>query len=222
MIALFSAGASAQGNWATWQLWLHGGSFGVKDPQFHRDVSFYAWDYPAYRLMLGFGFTAIIFAIILSAVVHYLSGAIRLQTPGPKVTPAARRHLTVLVFVFVVLKAIAYWLDRYGLVFSDRSKFTGASYTDVHAVLPARTILFWIALVIAAGLIASLWLRSTLLPGDRVRLDARAEHSDQRHLSGDPAAGLGQAERQPQGSAVHQAQHQRDPHGLQHRDQDAT
>ena len=165
VIALFSAGASAQGNWATWQLFLHGGSFGVKDPQFHRDVSFYAWDYPAYRLMLGFGFTAIIFAIILSTVVHYLSGAIRLQTPGPKVTPAARRHLTVLVFVFVVLKAIAYWLDRYGLVFSDRSTFTGASYTDVHAVLPARTILFWIAIVIAAGLIASLWLRSTLLPG---------------------------------------------------------
>jgi uncharacterized protein len=165
LIALFSAGVSAQGNWATWQLFLHGGTFGQKDPQFHRDISFYAWDYPAYRLLLGFGFTAIIFAIILSAIVHYLSGAIRLQTPGPKVTLAARRHLTVLVFVFVVLKAIAYWLDRYGLVFSDRSKFTGASYTDVHAVLPSRTILFWIAIVIAAGLIASLWLRSTLLPG---------------------------------------------------------
>jgi uncharacterized protein len=127
-------------------------------------VSFYAWDYPVYRVLLSFGFTAIIFAIVLSTIVHYLSGAIRVQTPGPKITLAARRHLTILVFVFVVLKAIAYWLDRYGLVFSDRSKFTGASYTDVHAVLPARTILFWIAIVIAAGLIASLWLRSTMLP----------------------------------------------------------
>jgi hypothetical protein len=165
LVALFAAGISAQGNWATWQLWLHGKSFGVTDPQFHLDVSFYAFDYPTYRLMLGFGFTAIVFAIILSLIVHYLTGAIRLQTPGPKVTPAARRHLTVLVFFFVVLKAIAYWLDRYGLVFSDRSRFTGASYTDVHAVLPARTILFWIAIVIAAGLLASLWLRSTLLPG---------------------------------------------------------
>src|SRR6478672_1616102 len=164
LIALFSAGMSAQGNWATWQLWLNGKSFGVTDEQFHLDVSFYAFDYPAYRLLLGFGFTAIIFAIILSALIHYLTGAIRLQTPGPKVTVAARRHLTLLVFAFVVLKAIAYWLDRYGLVFSDRSKFTGASYTDVHAVLPARTILFWIALIIAAGLIASLWLRNTMLP----------------------------------------------------------
>jgi len=164
LIALFSAGMSAQGNWATWQLFLNGQSFGTRDPQFHLDVSFYAFDYPAYRLMLGFGFTAIIFAIILSALIHYLTGAIRLQTPGPKITVAARRHLTLLVFVFVVLKAIAYWLDRYGLVFSGRSTFTGASYTDVHAVLPARTILFWIALVIAAGLIASLWLRNTMLP----------------------------------------------------------
>lgn len=164
VIALFSAGLSAQNNWPTWQLWLHSTSFGQTDPQFHLDVSFYAFDYPAYRLLLGFGFTSLVFAIILSAIVHYLTGAIRLQTPGPKVTPAARRHLTLLVFVFVLLKALAYWLDRYGLVLSDRSKFTGASYTDVHAVLPARTILFWIALIIAAGLIASLWLRNTMLP----------------------------------------------------------
>ena len=164
-IGLLSAGLSAQGNWSTWQLWINGTKFGQKDPQFGKDISFYAWDYPAYRLMLGFGFAAIIFAIILSVVVHYLCGSIRVQTPGPKVTLAARRHLTVLVFVFVVLKAIAYWFDRYGFVFSQRSKFTGASYTDVHAALPARTILFWIALVIAAGLIGSLWLNSTLLPG---------------------------------------------------------
>ncbi|MDQ2749385.1 MAG: UPF0182 family protein [Actinomycetota bacterium] len=165
VIALFAAGLSAQGRWQTWQLWLHGTSFGVRDAQFGRDIKFFAWDYPAYRLMLGFGFTAILFAIILSVGVHYLSGAIRLQTPGPKITLSARRHLTVLGFVFVSLKSVAYWLDRYGLVFSSRSKFTGASYTDVHASLQAKTILFSIAILIALGLIASMWLRSAMLPG---------------------------------------------------------
>jgi hypothetical protein len=164
LIALFSAGLSAQGEWATWQLWLHGTSFGVKDPQFHRDVSFYAWDYPVYRMLLGFGFSAVIFSLILAVAVHYLSGAIRLQTPGPKITLAARRHLTILVFCFIALKAIAYWLDRYGLVFSSRSKFTGAFYTDVHASLPAKTILFWIAVLIAIAVLASMWLRSPMLP----------------------------------------------------------
>jgi hypothetical protein len=164
VIALLAAGLSAQSHWQTWLLWLEGGSFGIKDPQFHRDVSFFAWDYPAYRAMLGFGFTAIIFALILSLIVHYLFGAIRLQTPGPKVTPAARRHLTILVFVFMALKAIAYWLDRYGMVFSSRGGFTGASYTDVHASLQAKTILFWLALIIALGVLGSLWLKSQALP----------------------------------------------------------
>jgi hypothetical protein len=164
-IALLAEGASAQGDWAKWQLWLHGGSFGISDPQFHRDISFYAWDYPVYRALLGFGFAAVLFSIVLSVGVHYLTGAIRLQTPGPKMTLAARRHLTALVFVFMALKAVAYWLDRYGLVFSQRSKFTGASYTDVHSALPAKTILFWIAIVLALGVLASIWLRSMLLPG---------------------------------------------------------
>jgi uncharacterized membrane protein (UPF0182 family) len=165
VIAFLSAGLSAQGDWQAWQLWLNGGPFGVKDPQFGRDISFYAWDYPVYRILLGFGFAAVIFSLLLTIALHYLTGAIRLQTPGPKVTPAARRHITVLVFVFMALKAVAYWLDRYGLVFSDRSKFTGASYTDVHSVLPARTILFWIAVVLALAVLASLWLRSAILPG---------------------------------------------------------
>ena len=165
VLTLLSAGMSAQSQWSTWQLWLHGQKFGVTDPQFHKDISFFAFDYPVYRLLLGFGFSAIIFSILLSLAVHYLTGAIRLQTPGPKITQAARRHLTVLVFVFMALKACAYWLDRYGLVFSDRSKFTGASYTDVHSVLPARTILFWIAIVLAVGVLASLWLKSSLIPG---------------------------------------------------------
>ena len=164
IISFLAAGAAAQGDWMQWQLWLHGGSFGVKDPQFGRDISFYAWDYPVYRILLSFGFTAIIFSLILSIAIHYLSGAIRLQTPGPKITLSARRHLTVLVFVFMALKAVAYWLDRYGFVFSSRSKFTGASYTDVHAALPAKTILFWITIILALAVLGSIWLRSALLP----------------------------------------------------------
>ena len=164
VIVGLGAGASAQSNWKSWLLFLNGGSFGVKDEQFHRDVSFFAWDYPVYRLLLGFGFSVVIFSLLLSVGVHYLFGAIRLQTPGPKMTLSARRHITVLIFLFIVLKALAYWLDRYGLVFSNRGKVTGASYTDVNASLPAKTILFSIAILIAIGVLASIWLTSAQLP----------------------------------------------------------
>jgi uncharacterized membrane protein (UPF0182 family) len=165
VIVGFASGMAAQGDWQIWQLWLNGGSFGVKDAQFHRDISFFAWDYPAYRTMLSFGFALVIFSIILSVAVYYVFGAIRIQTPGPKITLSARRHLTILIFVFIVFKAIAYWLDRYGLVYSARGQTTGASYADINAALPAKTILFWIAIIIAILVIASLWLKSARLPG---------------------------------------------------------
>ena len=202
-----AAGASQQSNWSTWQLWFNGGSFGVKDPQFGKDIAFFAWDYPLYRLVLGFLYVVVILSILFSAGMYYLYGALRLQTPGPKITISARRHLTVLIFVFIVLKAISYWLDRYGLVFSGRGKVTGASYTDVNASLPAKTILFWIAVIIAAGVLASIWMTSPARAGRRLRCPADPEHRDQRHLPGPGPADQRQAERQRQGSQVHQSKY---------------
>jgi hypothetical protein len=165
VIVGFASGMAAQGDWQIWQLFLNGTKFGITDPQFHKDISFYAWDYPAYRTLLSFGFALVIFSLILSVAVYYIFGAIRIQTPGPKITLSARRHLTVLIFVFIVFKAIAYWLDRYGLVYSTRGQTTGASYADVNAALPAKTILFWIAIILAILVIVSLWLKSARLPG---------------------------------------------------------
>ena len=163
-LIFIASGMSAQANWKIWQLWRNGQSFGVTDPQFNRDISFFAWDYPAYRMILGLGFNAVVFSLLLSLAVHYLFGAFRIATPGPKLTIAARRHVTLLVFFFIVLKACAYWLDRYGLVFSGRGKVTGASYTDVNASLPAKMILFWVAVLIALAVLASLWLKSAQIP----------------------------------------------------------
>ncbi len=161
-------GASAQGNWQTWLLWRHSVPFGRTDPQFHRDLSYYAFTYPFQRYVLGFLFTAIVLSILGSLVVHYLFGAIRLQTQtaGERMTAPARAHLSVLLGVFVLLKAWAYYLDRFGLVFSTRStaKVAGPSYTDVHAVLPAKTILLLIALICAIAFFANTVVRNFSLP----------------------------------------------------------
>ncbi|NED57770.1 COG1615 family transporter, partial [Micromonospora aurantiaca] len=80
-------------------------------------------------------------------------------------SPPARAHLSVLFGVFILLKAVAYWFDRYGLVHSERGVTTGASYTDVNALLPAKTILFVIALLCAAMFFSNLLRRGMMLPG---------------------------------------------------------
>ncbi|MGB9378911.1 MAG: UPF0182 family protein [Mycobacteriales bacterium] len=161
-------GMSAQGSWQTWLLWRNGVPFGAKDPQFHRDLSYYAFTYPFQRYVLGFLFTAIVLSLLGSLVMHYLFGAIRLQTQSAseRMTGAARAHLSVLLGVFVLLKAWAYYLDRFGLVFSSRSTagVAGPSYTDVNAVLPAKTILLLIALICAIAFLANTVVRNFSLP----------------------------------------------------------
>ncbi|MFE6462297.1 UPF0182 family membrane protein [Streptomyces cinereoruber] len=168
LVALI-AGASASGQWRTWLMWINGVKFGQKDPQFGLDVSFYAFDLPWYRFLLAFGFAAAVLSLIAAALTHYLYGGLRVTSPGARATAAATGHLSVLLGVFVSLKAVAYWLDRYGLAvkssdFKATGNWTGLRYVDANAYLPAKTILFCIAAICAVLFFATLWRRTWQLP----------------------------------------------------------
>ncbi|MGW5094866.1 UPF0182 family membrane protein [Streptomyces nodosus] len=163
------AGASASSQWRTWLMWVNGVPFHQKDPQFHLDVAFYAFDLPWYRFLLGFGFAAAVLSLIAATLTHYLYGGLRVTSPGARATAAATGHLSVLLGVFVALKAIAYWLDRYGLAvkssdFKATGNWTGLRYVDANAYLPAKTILFCIAVICALLFFATLWRRTWQLP----------------------------------------------------------
>ncbi|MFF8937121.1 UPF0182 family protein [Streptomyces paradoxus] len=163
------AGASASGQWRTWLMWVNGVPFGEKDPQFKLDVAFYAFDLPWYRFLLGFGFAAAILSVIAAALTHYLYGGLRVTSPGARATAAATGHLSVLIGIFVALKAVAYWLDRYGLAvkssdFRATDNWTGLRYVDANAYLPAKTILFCIAVICALLFFATIWRRTWQLP----------------------------------------------------------
>ncbi|MGY1618652.1 UPF0182 family protein [Geodermatophilus sp. SYSU D00691] len=164
VLGLF-AGFTAQGSWETWLTFRNSTDFGQVDPEFGIDLSFFVFDYPFWRLVLGFGFAIVLLALIGSLLTHYVFGGLRLQTPGQKLTAAARVQISVLLGLFVALKAVAYWLDRYGLVYSDRGEvFTGASYTDVNALLVPKTILVFVAVVCALAFFANIVVRNFLLP----------------------------------------------------------
>ena len=164
------AGLSAAARWETWLLWRNGTSFGQTDAQFGRDISYFAFTYPFERFVLGFLLTAIVLSLLAAAATHYLFGGVRLQTAGEKVSPAARAHLSVLLGIVILLKSYAYYLDRFGLAFSERGVVQGASFTDVNAVLPAKNILIGIAIVCALLFFANIVVRNILLPAGALGL----------------------------------------------------
>jgi len=158
------AGLSAASSWQTWLLFVDRVSFHAKDPQFHLDISFFVNVYPFLRMALSYLFAAVLLALVLAAATHVLYGGLHLARHAQP-TRAARGHLYVLAAVFVALKAVAYWVDRYGIDFSQRGVVqTGASYADVHAVLPAKTVLAAIAVICAVLFLVGAFQRSSLLP----------------------------------------------------------
>lgn len=160
------AGIVAQSYWVRVQLFLHGGDFGVADPQFGKDLGFYAFDLPFYRLLLSYLFVATFLALVANLVGHYLFGGIRLAGRTGALSRSARIQLISLVGVLVLLKAAAYWLDRYELLSHTRGgkPFTGAGYTDINAVLPAKLILLAIALICAVAVFSAIVLRDLRIP----------------------------------------------------------
>src|ERR1700752_2343305 len=113
--------------WDSVQLFIHGGNFGVADPQFGKDLGFYAFDLPFYRLVLGYLFWATFLAFVANLVGHYLFGGIRLFGRTGALSRSARIQLITLVGLLMLLKAVAYWLDRYELLSQtrDNKPFTG-------------------------------------------------------------------------------------------------
>jgi uncharacterized membrane protein (UPF0182 family) len=128
------------------------------------DVSFFAFRLPFWQTVIGWGISTLVLAIIASVVVHYLYGGIRLQVQEDRTTVAARLQLSILLGAVVLLKAVAYWFDRYALALKESKIITGLTYTDVNAVLPAKAILSGIALVCALLFFANIVRRSWVLP----------------------------------------------------------
>ncbi len=160
------AGIIAQSYWVRIQLFLHGGDFGVKDPQFGKDLGFYAFELPFYRLLLSYLFVAVFLAFVANVLAHYVFGGIRLSGRTGVLSRSARIQLVTVVGLLVLLKAVAYWVDRYELLSHTRGgkPFTGAGYTDINAVLPAKLILMAIALICAAAVFSAVVLRDLRIP----------------------------------------------------------
>jgi len=160
----YFAGTSGSTLWTTWLLFKNSTPFGVKDPQFQMDVSFFAFRLPFWQTLIAWGISTLVLSIIASTAVHYLYGGIRLQVQEDRTTVAARVQLSVLLGGVVLLKAVAYWFDRYALALKESKLITGLTYTDVNAVLPAKAILAAIAVVCALLFFANIVRRSWVLP----------------------------------------------------------
>ena len=100
---------------------------------------------PFQKAVVGYLTSIVVTCLVITLVAAYLYGALRIRGRGRKMTPALKTQVSVLLGLYLLLKAASYWLSRYSLTTSNRGPVTGLSYTDTHATLPGLTVLVVIA-----------------------------------------------------------------------------
>lgn len=164
-------GAGVGTRWEEFLLFRNQESFGQKDPQFGRDVSFYVFDLPFRTFVVNWLLAALILTTLVTTAFHYLNGGIRLQVAQQRgATPQVKAHISVLLASIAFVKAYSYWLERFELVYSRRGFAQGAFYTDVKARLPALGLLTLISVAAGVLLLANIYRRGFVLPAVSIGL----------------------------------------------------
>jgi uncharacterized membrane protein (UPF0182 family) len=129
---------------------IHQTPFGVADPVFSRDIGYYIFTLPALAAALGLLSSLAVFSLFLLVPLYWLRGDIVLGPRRLMVEPSAGLHLSVLLAVTFLLTAVRLWLvDVPSLLYSTTGPLIGASYTDLHALLPALRISAVVAVLAA-------------------------------------------------------------------------
>jgi uncharacterized membrane protein (UPF0182 family) len=141
-------GLFASSQWETWLTWMNAVPFGQADPILGRDAGYYVFSLPflqfVRRLLQGLVFLAGVGA----GVLYFVSGSLSSRV-GAMVwmTPAARRHLSLLVAVFLVLLAWGAWLAQSERLVQPSNIIYGPGYADVNGRMPASLILAGAAII---------------------------------------------------------------------------
>ncbi len=149
----FFMGTGASSAWEELLLYFNQQPFGLSDPIFDRDVSFFLFTLPIWQFLRGWLMTMLVITLIATGLASGIGWR------GWGAPAAVRAHLSVLGALILLLIAWQYRLDALELVYSRRGAVFGAGYTDVNAQLPAFTILVFVTIIAAVLLLVNVFLQ---------------------------------------------------------------
>jgi uncharacterized membrane protein (UPF0182 family) len=152
-LAAFVLATGTAGGWMIVQQFIHRVPFGVADPVFGRDIGYYVFTLPALATAAGLLMALVVGALVLTLPVYVLRGDV-IARPRILVEPSAGLHLgTLLALLFVAVALQTWFVHIPGLLYSTTGPLVGASYSDLHAQLPALRVLAVASLLAAAAVL---------------------------------------------------------------------
>lgn len=159
VLALF-LGLAAAGQWESALRALNTVDFGVQDPIFSLDVSFYIFALPLLDFLETWFFWVVALTLLAASSIYLLA----LYTVDPTMEHAGmylrnqargmRSHLLWLGALLLLIMAAGQWIGMFDVLTSGHNRMVGANYSDVHARIPAMQAMI-AALILTALLTAA-------------------------------------------------------------------
>lgn len=168
-------GSIAAGQWSDVLLFRHAQDFGVKDPQFQRDLGFYVFKLPIYEFALNWLLGALVVTLIGTIAVYAFRAVLygfRVDGPRPiashvfsvDVPRGIKIHFSILLVALLLVFIARYYVGRFELVYSTQGVDLGAFYTDIHANLPIIYVKMAVTAIVALLVVAGIFRAGLLLP----------------------------------------------------------
>ncbi|OGW27389.1 MAG: hypothetical protein A2X56_03960 [Nitrospirae bacterium GWC2_57_13] len=160
-LVAFSAGT---GFWEAALLYLNSGPAGIVDPIFGKDVSFFLFTLPFIETVNDAFRVLIIMSLILTTLNYLLRGGVSFDGRSVSIDRRVKRHLGIIVALFLLSLALSYALDRYALLTSEHDVLYGASYTDISARLVMLVVMAVTSAVAAVVVVIAAAGRTVTVP----------------------------------------------------------
>ncbi|MDT8305052.1 MAG: UPF0182 family protein [Anaerolineae bacterium] len=162
-IALFLAfvmGQAAANRWETFLRYFFQVPYGLDDPVFGLDISFYLFTLPVLQIVHGWLVPLFVLALLGIGAIYLGNNLTAFRTGNwhwDSIPAGLRRQGAILLALLALLWAAGYWLNTYELLFSPRGVVFGAGYTDIAASLPVLRIQVVVMVLVAAALLWMAW-----------------------------------------------------------------
>ncbi|MGB9809299.1 MAG: UPF0182 family protein, partial [Caldanaerobacter sp.] len=150
--------------WNDWLFFKNAVSYDYSDPIFKKDISFYVFKLPfiydIYHLLIAI-LTLVISVTIIAYVLMYLSDKTRFYEISEidgnlfkaiynkEILEKAFKEIAPLAAIFFLFLAVGYYFAIFQVLYSTKGRVFGATYIDVHVVLPFYYILSAVSIVVA-------------------------------------------------------------------------
>src|SRR5205807_5112231 len=105
-----ASGLRASVHWETVLTFVNAQPFSSGDPVFGRELGFFVFTLPLWRLAHGWALGLVAATMLLTLLLYILQRSLVLTTRGPRLAAGARTHLLLLGTLLLALKAVGFWL----------------------------------------------------------------------------------------------------------------